>query len=67
VNSFHHQGVNRVAKSLAVAARADDGIAEALVSPKHRFVLGVQWHPERMRADGAQVRLFEAFVAGCRR
>ncbi|MGQ9778934.1 MAG: gamma-glutamyl-gamma-aminobutyrate hydrolase family protein [Bacillota bacterium] len=45
VNSFHHQAVGRPAPSLIVAARAPDGVIEALEMPG-RPVLGVQWHPE---------------------
>jgi putative glutamine amidotransferase len=66
VNSYHHQAYNKIGEGLKVAARAEDGIPEALVSLKHRFVLGVQWHPERMADDAAQRRLFEVFVQNCR-
>jgi putative glutamine amidotransferase len=60
VNSRHHQCAAAVAQSLAVAARAPDGVVEALEAPEKRFVLAVQWHPEA-RMDGADARLFEAF------
>jgi len=46
VNSAHHQSVKRVAPTLVVSAVASDGIIEAIESPRHRFLLGVQWHPE---------------------
>ncbi len=51
VNTNHHQAVDRVGEGLAVTARAEDGIIEAL-EWKHRqstFLLLVQWHPERMQ------------------
>jgi putative glutamine amidotransferase len=44
-NSFHHQGVSRLGTGLRVAARATDGLVEAVVGTRHP-VLGVQWHPE---------------------
>ncbi|RMF92243.1 MAG: gamma-glutamyl-gamma-aminobutyrate hydrolase family protein [Nitrospinota bacterium] len=63
VNSFHHQAVKHVAEGFLVTARAEDGIIEGIERPGNGFVLGVQWHPERMyqRDQGAR-RLFEAFV-----
>jgi putative glutamine amidotransferase len=48
VNTFHHQAVAAVAPGFVAAAHAPDGVIEAIESTKHRFVLGVQWHPEGM-------------------
>lgn len=63
VNSFHHQAVNQVASRFIVTARAPDGVIEALEDPARTFVLGVQWHPERMVEHHApQRRLFAALV-----
>ncbi|KIG12588.1 Para-aminobenzoate synthase, amidotransferase component [Enhygromyxa salina] len=46
-NTIHHQSVNRVGISLAVSARAPDGVIEALeVIRADRWAVGVQWHPE---------------------
>ncbi len=47
VNSFHHQAVERVGEGLSVAARAEDGLVEALETPGGSL-LAVQWHPEMM-------------------
>ncbi len=52
VNSFHHQGIDRIGRGLAVAARSHDGVVEAMEwSEKNEmpFLLLVQWHPERMK------------------
>jgi putative glutamine amidotransferase len=46
VNSTHHQAVDKLGKDLLVSAYASDGIIEAIESVKHRFVVGVEWHPE---------------------
>lgn len=46
VNSAHHQAVGEPAPGLVVNARAPDGVIEGIEDPRHRFVLGVQWHPE---------------------
>lgn len=43
-HTLHIDGVNK----LKVSAVAEDGIIEAIESPEHTFVLGVQWHPEAM-------------------
>jgi len=50
VNSLHHQGVVESCKApnlLATAYEIDDGIIEGLESPQHKWVVGVQCHPER--------------------
>ncbi len=60
VNSSHHQSVKDT--PLRITARADDGVIEAIEREGERFVLGVQWHPERME-DGW---LFRALVAAAR-
>lgn len=67
VNSFHHQAVARPAPGLRVAARSPDGVVEAVEHPGHPFLLGVQWHPERMaRKVAVQRRLFAALVGAAR-
>ncbi|MEU8610160.1 gamma-glutamyl-gamma-aminobutyrate hydrolase family protein [Actinoplanes sp. NPDC048791] len=58
VHCFHHQGVDDPG-TLTVTGRAEDGTVEAVEDPAHRFVLGVQWHPEVTRDK----RLFGALVA----
>ena len=65
VNSRHHQAVtpDRLAPSL-VPTVLHDGLVEAFESPTHRWVVGVQWHPERTNeVDDAAARIFDAFVA----
>lgn len=64
VNSSHHQAVRRLGRDLRVAARSPDGIIEAIESTDpNRFLIGVQWHPERMvQDDSKQAKLFQAFI-----
>ena len=49
VNSQHHQGLMESQKASSLLASAyslSDGIIEALESPAHDWVVGVQWHNE---------------------
>lgn len=54
VRSRHHQAIDRVASGLRVAARAPDGIVEAVEPEDDEPLLGVEWHPEA-DATGAAV------------
>ena len=50
VNSRHRFGVKEAQKArglLATAYSLEDGVIEALESPEHRWVIGVQFNPER--------------------
>lgn len=67
VNSSHHQAVGRIGRGLRVAARAPDGTVEAVEATSGAFLVGVQWHPERMAGSAGQRRLAAAFVRACRR
>ncbi len=66
LNSRHHQGLREAQKSpdlLASAYSLGDGIIEALESPAHRWVLGIQCHPEREdETPRAFARLFQRLV-----
>lgn len=66
INSFHHQGVNKVGQDLVVTVKGEDGVVEAIEQIGDRFVMGLQWHPEMMNDGKNQFfRLFEAFVKKC--
>lgn len=64
VNTSHHQALDRVAASLRVTARSSDGVIEAVESTDpSRFLIGVQWHPERIwKESGPSRALFEELV-----
>jgi len=69
VNSSHHQAVRKVAPGWVVTACAPDGIIEAIEAPPAvaSWIVGVQWHPERLYATHAPSRaLFTAFIEASR-
>jgi len=66
-NSSHHQANGRLGPAVRAVGWASDGVVEAIEGTGAGFLLGVQWHPERMyRTAPRQRRLFEAFVSACR-
>ncbi len=64
VNSLHHQAVKDIGNGLRVVARCPDGVIEATESTDpNRFLIGVQWHPEKLMPDDKrQAKLLKAFV-----
>ncbi len=63
VNSVHHQAVEDVGSDFRITARSDDGVIEAIERKDNSFVLGVQWHPERMyQKDKRFLTLFQELV-----
>jgi putative glutamine amidotransferase len=76
INSRHHQAVRRDGlgsglRPVGFANEHGDELVEAMESTQHAWVVGVQWHPERLEEHKPafhplQRRLFEAFVARAR-
>ncbi|MBI4563611.1 MAG: gamma-glutamyl-gamma-aminobutyrate hydrolase family protein [Planctomycetes bacterium] len=67
VRSSHHQSIHGPGKDLKVTAYAPDGVIEGVESDRHRFAVGVQWHPELTQDCEEQRRLFAALVAEAKR
>lgn len=71
-NSSHHQAIDRLAGILEATAWSEDGMIEAIeLKPSFRnatrFLLGVQYHPERLFARHREHRkIFDAFISACR-
>jgi putative glutamine amidotransferase len=69
VNSRHHQAVtpDRLAPGLRITAMSDDRLVEGVEGESHRWLVGVQWHPERIEEESPgfvldSKRLFEEFA-----
>jgi putative glutamine amidotransferase len=69
VNSSHHQSVLDPGKNLRITAHAPDGVVEAIEwTGDGNWVIGAQWHPERMATtDRFAQSLFNDFVAAARK
>lgn len=72
VNSRHHQSLKVIGEGFTVTAQSKDGIIEAIEDTSKRFMLGVQYHPERMfkEPDSLELqehsaKLFTAFINAC--
>jgi gamma-glutamyl-gamma-aminobutyrate hydrolase PuuD len=62
VNSYHHQGIRDLAPRFKPMASSKDGLIEAYYDPKEKFVVGLQFHPERMLEERAgNWRIWKAF------
>ncbi len=51
VNSAHHQAIDKLGEGLMFNCKAADGVIEGIEledKTNESFVLGIQWHPERM-------------------
>ena len=66
-NSFHHQVIDRLGEGLTPIAQTNDGVIEAFQMKTHKFLYGIQWHPEMMTARGSteMKKIFESFVEAC--
>ena len=61
VNTTHHQAIRELAEGFEIAARAPDGTIEAIEPSNGGYVVGVQWHPEKLPPPDCQ-ELFDDLV-----
>jgi putative glutamine amidotransferase len=67
VNSSHHQSVLDPGRGLRITAHAPDGVVEAVEwTGDSNWIVGVQWHPERMPEDALAQALFRDLLSGAR-
>ncbi|MFA6243114.1 MAG: gamma-glutamyl-gamma-aminobutyrate hydrolase family protein [Candidatus Hydrogenedentales bacterium] len=68
VNTYHHQGIKDLAPGLRATASTADGLAEAVEREGSRFVMGVQFHPERQRETDPRLdALFKKLIEEARK
>ena len=66
INSYHHQAIKELAPGFCTAAVADDGIIESIYCENKKYVLGVQWHPERdYHAVPDSKKILDKFIGIC--
>ena len=69
VTTNHHQAVDFLSPLLTIGARSSDGLIESIewMHPEGKnFLMGVQWHPERMeKANLLSGKLAEKFLFEC--
>ena len=66
VNALHTQAVDQTGADIAVAARDEGGMIQAIERTRDPFAIGVQWHPEHLFYRTDHRRLFQALVAASR-
>jgi len=67
VNSSHHQSVLDPGRGLRITAHAPDGVVEAVEwTGVSNWIVGVQWHPERMPKDALAQALFRDLLSAAR-
>jgi putative glutamine amidotransferase len=67
VNSSHHQSVLKPGRQLQISGLASDGTVESVEwTGDANWVVGVQWHPERMAGDALADQLFAALVTAAK-
>jgi gamma-glutamyl-gamma-aminobutyrate hydrolase PuuD len=68
VNSYHHQGVRELASRFQAMAFGPDGLVEGFCDPRAPFVVGLQFHPERLEEEPeAADHIWKAFAAAVRK
>ena len=61
VNSAHHQAIHKLGKDIQISATSNDGVVEGIEHKKHRWCMGLQWHPEFLITT-ADLKIFKNFI-----
>lgn len=67
VNSCHHQAIQALSPAFIPMATSPDGLVEAIYMPNHRFIWGIQWHPELSYQNSIQSQqIISAFLSAAK-
>jgi putative glutamine amidotransferase len=66
VNSIHHQAIRKLGRHLSAFAYSTDKLIEGFYREDYPFLMGIQWHPERLPENKLSTDLFESFVKAAR-
>ena len=68
VNSLHHQGVKDLGKGVIPMGVALDGVVESwYYDSDTQWIRAYQWHPEMQKPNDAAKKIFDDFVAACKK
>lgn len=62
VNSLHHQAIHKTGKNIRSAAMESNQVIQAIEYTDHRFIIGIQWHPEYLPQNKLHQKIFRAFI-----
>lgn len=67
-NGWHHQAIKDLGKGLRIIGESEDGVIEAVEKDDAKYLVGVQFHPERYTVEKAEdaTKLFKAFIEVCK-
>ncbi len=66
VNSTHHQAIKKLGKHLSAFAYSTDNLIEGFYKEDYPFLMGIQWHPERLPGNELSTALFKSFIKAAR-
>jgi len=65
VNSLHTQAIDQLGSQINTTAKDQNGLTQAIEFQGHPFILGIQWHPEYLPFNLAQINIFSSYIQAC--
>jgi len=64
VNIIEQENIDKLGDGLTAIAKSNDGVVEAIQMKGHKFLYGIQWHPEMMiaRKNEQMKEIFKKFI-----